>query len=181
MFLKPLIARCDSSFTAPGPSTRRSAMWNDRLKSTQVFCQACCSSRQLVYSGGTPGYTFGPVWELRSRSTGFAAAWMTSSRLFMQASDGGFGAPAFGVRGARLLRVGHRADDGADLDLAVPLHRRLARAAAGLAPRRAHFVARLDVGVDDADREHRALVGAVAREYRQAVDLALVHQLVVRG
>ena len=30
-------------------------MWYDWLKSTQVVCQAICSSRQFVYSAGTPG------------------------------------------------------------------------------------------------------------------------------
>ena len=30
-------------------------MWYDWLKSTQVVCQAVCSSRQFVYSAGTPG------------------------------------------------------------------------------------------------------------------------------
>ena len=30
-------------------------MWYDWLKSTHVFCQAVCSSRQFVYSAGTPG------------------------------------------------------------------------------------------------------------------------------
>ena len=35
-------------------------MWYDWLKSTQVFCQACCSSRQFVYSAGTPGYDVRP-------------------------------------------------------------------------------------------------------------------------
>ena len=35
-------------------------MWYDWLKRTQVSCQARCSSRQFVNSGGTPGKTFGP-------------------------------------------------------------------------------------------------------------------------
>ena len=30
-------------------------MWYDWLKSTQVCCQAICSSRQFVNSAGTPG------------------------------------------------------------------------------------------------------------------------------
>ena len=35
-----------------------------------------------------------------------------------------------------------------------------------------HFVADLDVRIDDAERQHRALVVAVAREHRRADDLA---------
>src|ERR687895_2626452 len=56
-------------------------MWNDWSKRTQVSCQARCSSRQFVNSGGTPGKTFAPVCELRSSSTGFAAVASRSSRL----------------------------------------------------------------------------------------------------
>ena len=52
---KLLTASWDSSFAASGPDTARSAMWYDWLKSTQVVCQAICSSRQFVYSAGTPG------------------------------------------------------------------------------------------------------------------------------
>ena len=47
-------------------------MWNDWSKRMQVFCQAHCSSRQFVNSGGTPGNTFAPTCELRSSSTGLA-------------------------------------------------------------------------------------------------------------
>src|SRR3954464_11379087 len=115
------MARCDSSIVASGPSTYKSAMWNERLNSTHAFCQACCSSRQFVYSGGTPGYTLGPLGEWRSRSTALPAALITSSRLFMRASDGCFAAPALVVAGLRLLAVGHGAHDGADLELLVAL------------------------------------------------------------
>jgi hypothetical protein len=57
-------------------------MWYDWLKSTQAFCHAWVSSRQFVYSGGTPGYALGPVCRLRSNLTGSPAACKTSSRLF---------------------------------------------------------------------------------------------------
>src|SRR5688500_17916908 len=92
-----------------------------------------------------------------------------------------FGAPALGVGGARLLGVGRRDDAGADLDLLVAFHRGLLRAAAFLAPQQLHFVAELDVRVDDGEREHRALVVAVAAEHVEADGLALVGQAVVRG
>ena len=52
---KLLTARSESSLSASGPSTARSFMWYERLKRTQVSCQARCSSRQFVNSGGTPG------------------------------------------------------------------------------------------------------------------------------
>ncbi len=52
---KLLIPSPESSRSASGPSTARSAMWYDWLKSTQVCCQAVCSSRQFVNSAGTPG------------------------------------------------------------------------------------------------------------------------------
>src|SRR5919197_2297516 len=78
---KLLTARCERSFNASGPSTARSFMWNDWLKRTHVSCQARCSSRQFVNSGGTPGKTFAPVCELLSSSTGFLAVASRSSRL----------------------------------------------------------------------------------------------------
>src|SRR4029078_11118872 len=81
-FLKVLIARDESSFVASGPSTYRSAMWNDRLKAAHAFCHACVCARQVVYSGGTPGYTLGPLGELRRKSTAFFPC-SRSSRLFM--------------------------------------------------------------------------------------------------
>ena len=52
---KLLTARSERSCSASGPVTARSAMWYDWLKSTQVRCHAIVSSRQFVYSAGTPG------------------------------------------------------------------------------------------------------------------------------
>src|SRR5262245_9882219 len=59
-------------------------MWNDWSNRTHVSCQARCSSRQLVNSGGTPGKTLAPVCELRSSSTGLAAVASRSSRLRLE-------------------------------------------------------------------------------------------------
>src|SRR5262245_19895754 len=56
-------------------------MWYDWLKRTQVVCQARCSSRQFVNSGGTPGKTFAPARAFRSSSTGLSTARNSSSRL----------------------------------------------------------------------------------------------------
>ena len=53
--LKLLIPSDSSSAKASGPDTYRSVMWYDWLNSTAVFCQAHCSSRQLVYSGSLTG------------------------------------------------------------------------------------------------------------------------------
>jgi hypothetical protein len=47
-----------------------------------VFCQARCSSRQFVNSGGTTGNVYGPVEELRSKDAAPPAALKTSSRFF---------------------------------------------------------------------------------------------------
>src|SRR6188474_3165525 len=71
-------------------------------------------------------------------------------------------APAGRVGLADELRIRHGADSRADVELLVPLDRRLVRAAVGLAPNERHFVAELYVRVDDAEREHRLLVVAVA-------------------
>src|SRR6516225_6338982 len=74
-------------------------------------------------------------------------------------------APTLGVRLARDLRVRHRAHDRTHLELLVRLDRNLLRAAVLLAPDQRHLGADLDVRIDDAEREHRALVVAVAREH----------------
>ena len=95
-------------------------------------------------------------------------------------NTGRLGAPAGRVRRARDLRVRARADDRAELDLHVPLDHRLRRAAAFLAPDERHLGAELDVGVDDRQREHRALVVRVAGEGRDADQRAVVQHLVVR-
>ena len=49
-----------------------SAMWCDWSNNTAVSRQARCSSRQLVNSLGTTGYTYAPICELRSIFTGVA-------------------------------------------------------------------------------------------------------------
>jgi len=57
-FAKLLVARCENSFSASGPSTSCSAMWCDWSNRTQVSRHARCSSRQFEYSDGTTGYTY---------------------------------------------------------------------------------------------------------------------------
>src|SRR5947207_13700834 len=96
------------------------------------------------------------------------------------ALDGGLAAPALVVGGLRLLGVGRRADDSADLRLPVPLDRGLLRAATFFAPEDLHLGAERDVRVDDAEREHRALVVAVAAEHVDPDLLAAPQNLVVR-
>src|SRR6478609_9407152 len=93
--------------------------------------------------------------------------------------DGRLAAPALVVSGLRLLGVGCRADDGADLGLLVALHRGLLAAAVLLAPYQLHFRAERNVGIDDAEREHRALVVAVAAEHVEPDQLAVARDLVV--
>src|SRR5581483_7532994 len=95
-------------------------------------------------------------------------------------SDCCLGAPALRVRRPRHLRVRAGADDGADLRLHVPLHHRLRRAAALLAPGEDDLVPELDVVVDVAEREVRALVVAVAGEGRDADHVVADHEAVVR-
>src|SRR5690606_26017157 len=90
------------------------------------------------------------------------------------------GPPALGVALAHDLRVRHGAHDRANLDLPVPLYGRLLRAAAFLAPNERDLGADLDVRIADAERQHRALVVAVAREHRRTDDLVLVDDLVER-
>src|SRR5262245_56260305 len=89
--------------------------------------------------------------------------------------------PAGRVGFADELGIRYRADSRADVELLVPLDGRLTRAAVGLAPNERHFVAKLHVRIDDAERQHRLLVVAVASEHRRADDLAvLVDDLVER-
>src|SRR5690606_14720676 len=73
-------------------------------------------------------------------------------------------APAALVLLANDLRVRHGAHDRPDLDLLVALDGRLVRAAVLLAPHEDHLVADVDVRIDRAERQHRALVVAVAGE-----------------
>ena len=47
-------------------------MWCDWSNSTAESRQARCSSRQLVNSLGTTGYTYAPICELRSNFDGVA-------------------------------------------------------------------------------------------------------------
>src|SRR5450755_1198085 len=56
-------------------------MWCDWSNSTALSRQARCSSRQLVYSLGTTGYTYAPILELRNIWTGLPAAFNTLSRF----------------------------------------------------------------------------------------------------
>src|SRR5580698_2251213 len=56
-------------------------MWCDWSNSTALSRQARCSSRQLVYSLGTTGYTYAPIFELRNIWTGLPAAFNTLSRF----------------------------------------------------------------------------------------------------
>src|SRR5690606_21957663 len=66
--------------------------------------------------------------------------------------------PAFRVGLADDLRVRDRAHGGADLDLLVRLDRDFLRAAVLLAPDERDLAALGNVRVDDAERQHRALV-----------------------
>src|SRR5690606_1019865 len=69
-------------------------------------------------------------------------------------------------------RVRHGADDDAHVLLLVRLDGGLLAAAVGLAPGEGELGADLDVGVDGAQRQAAALVGAVPGEHRQADHLA---------
>src|SRR5690606_17668209 len=89
-------------------------------------------------------------------------------------------APAALVLLANDLRVRHGAHDRPDLDLLVALDGRLLRAAVLLAPHEDHLVADVDVRIDRAERQHRALVVAVAGEHREADDLTVLLDPVVR-
>src|SRR5690606_3208623 len=89
-------------------------------------------------------------------------------------------APAALVLLANDLRVRHRAHDRADCDLLVALDGRLPRAAVLLAPEERDLVADLDVRIHRAERQHRALVVAVAREHREADALTVLLDPVVR-
>src|SRR5215469_14747926 len=75
-------------------------------------------------------------------------------------------APALVVGFADGLGIRHRADHGADFDLLVALNRGLLRAAAFLAPEQRDLRADLHIVLDNAERQHRTLVIAVAAEHR---------------
>src|ERR1051325_5641073 len=62
------------------------------------------------------------------------------------------------VRRAGDLGVRHRADGDANLGLLVRLDGALLRAAVLLAPHQRELFANLDIRIDDAERQHRALV-----------------------
>src|SRR5215470_4353198 len=81
---------------------------------------------------------------------------------------GACGPPAGVVPGARVDRVGHRADDRAHRDLVVWLHRSLTAPAARLTPDDRDLGADLDGVVDRREGERSALVGAVPAEHREA-------------
>src|SRR5690606_36474143 len=89
-------------------------------------------------------------------------------------------APAALVLLANDLRVRDRAHDRANADLLVAFDGRLLRAAVLLAPHERDLVADLDIRIDGAERQHRALVVAVAGEHREADDLAVLLDPVVR-
>src|SRR5690606_19933356 len=89
-------------------------------------------------------------------------------------------APAALVLLANDLRVRHRAHDRANADLLVALDGRLPRAAVLLAPHERDLVADLDIRIDGAERQHRALVVAVACERREADYLAVLLDPIVR-
>jgi len=57
-------------------------MWCDWSNSAHVSRHATCSSRQFENSAGTFGYTYGPIWELRTSSTGLPVVCSSSSRLW---------------------------------------------------------------------------------------------------
>ena len=61
-------------------------MWCDWSNSAHVVRQDACSSRQLVNSEGTTGNAYGPICELRSRSTGFPTFCNASSRFLYAAA-----------------------------------------------------------------------------------------------
>src|SRR5690606_32773642 len=89
-------------------------------------------------------------------------------------------APAALVLLANDLRVRDRAHDRPDGQLLVALDGRLSRAAVLLTPHERDLLADLHVRVDRAEREHRPLVVAVAGEHREADDLAVLLDPVVR-
>src|SRR5882762_595783 len=64
-----------------GPVRYRSVMWYDRSSSAQSFFHACCSARQLEYSGATTGNAWGTSEEDRKRLTGPPIAFRISSRF----------------------------------------------------------------------------------------------------
>src|SRR5262249_2489641 len=63
------------------------------------------------------------------------------------------------------FRVRHRADRSPNLDLLVPLDRGFPRAASRFAPNDLHVRTDLNVGINDAERQHRAFVVAIAAEH----------------
>src|SRR6187549_2160935 len=80
-------------------------------------------------------------------------------------STSGTRAPAGRVGLADELGIRNGADCRADVELLVALDGDLLRAAVGLAPHERHLVAELHAWVDDAERQHRLLVVAVAGEH----------------
>src|SRR5262245_18025113 len=92
------------------------------------------------------------------------------------------GAPALVIGLARLLAVGCRPDGDAQLRLLVTLDRRLPGAAALLAPHQRELRAGLGVLLlDEAQRQHLALVPAVAREHGGTGHLAAAQDRVERA
>src|SRR5690349_18852658 len=89
-------------------------------------------------------------------------------------STSGTRAPAGRVSLADELGIRNGADRRADVELLVTLDGDLLRAAVRLAPHERDLVAELHVRIDDAEREHRPLVVAVAGEHRRADDLAVL-------
>src|SRR5207244_11749572 len=83
------------------------------------------------------------------------------------------GTPTGRVLFACVLTVRDRTDGGPDLGLFVTLDRRLGRPAAFFAPHERYLSAHVAVrDVNDPERQHRALVEAVAAEGREADQLA---------
>ena len=80
------------------------------------------------------------------------------ARAWPSRSLGLAGAPTLVVSLARLLRIGHRGHLHTDLELLVAFDRALASAAILLAPEERELFADLDVGIDNSQRERRALV-----------------------
>src|ERR1700733_12963777 len=101
------------------------------------------------------------------------------SNTGVQALCGLPSSPALGIVFSGIARIGNGRNGGAEFHLLVALDGCLLRAAAFFAPDRHDVIADLDIGTDDAQSQHGALVMAVAGEHREADGLPALHDLVV--